>query len=82
MPLCLRPTLTFFQICVADTDELSKSAGACHFVTARGPLLHVGGNGTNGEFGFTTAGGSDVAELGDEAARIDSLIGRQCSNGM
>ncbi len=30
---------------MSDTDEASKAAGACHFVTARGPLLHIGGNG-------------------------------------
>ena len=70
------------QVCVCDTDDTSKTAGACHFVTARGPLLHVGGRGANGEFGFTTGGGADVAALGQEASSIDSLIGRICSNGM
>ncbi len=74
--------VTPFQVCVADTDDTSKTAGACHFVTARGPLLHIGGNGGNGEFGFSTGGGADVAALGDGASGIDSLIGRACSNGM
>jgi hypothetical protein len=50
-------------------------------VTARGPLLHVGGNGGSGEYGYTTGGGADVAALGEGASSIDSLIGRYCSNG-
>ena len=67
---------------MGDTDDACKSAGACHFVTARGPLLHVGGNGSNGEFGFITGGGADAALLGEGGGNIDSLIGRHCSNGM
>ena len=39
------PNSLHIQVCVSDTDEVSKAAGACHFVTARGPLLHIGGNG-------------------------------------
>jgi hypothetical protein len=81
-PMKLISLITPVQVCVADTDDVSKTAGACHFVTARGPLLHVGGNGANGEFGFSTGGGADVAALGDGASGIDSLIGRSCSNGM
>jgi hypothetical protein len=69
-------------VCVADTDDLSKTAGACHFVTARGPLLHVGGNGGSGEFGFTTGGGAEVTALGEGSSSIDSLIGRDCGDGM
>ena len=66
---------------MSDTEDISKAAGACHFLTARGPLLHVGGSGGSGEFGFVTGGGADAAELGEGAGSIDSLIGRECSNG-